>query len=69
MKLVWVVEWVPIDDSFIVAICTEEKTAREIFESFTAPDDGYGWLYINQYALNQALSVELPLEVASKRFK
>jgi hypothetical protein len=45
MKL-YVVEWKPTDDSYLVGIFTSEAGARAAFDAFVDPEDRFGWVYL-----------------------
>jgi hypothetical protein len=63
---IWSVEWSPTDDHFIVALCTSEEKAAEIFNAFSTAD--VGWLYLNEYEADKKQPLELPKQIAERRF-
>lgn len=64
---IFAVEWSPIDDYSIVALCTSESLAREIFEAFTPKSGEYGWLYLNAYEADVLLSWNKPPQRLAER--
>ena len=46
---IYVVEWNPDDDVFIVALCTTLAKALEVYDEFVPAEDGYGRLFLNEY--------------------
>jgi hypothetical protein len=66
MKL-YVVEWKPTDDSYLVGIFTSEAGARAAFDAFVDPEDRFGWVYLNEYEADVVYLLEAPKQLAERR--
>jgi hypothetical protein len=66
MKL-YVVEWMPIGDSFLVGIFTSDAGARDVYDAFIDPHDRYGWLALNQYEADTLNPLEAPKKLAERQ--
>ena len=68
MKL-YVVEWIPVDGSYVVGIFTSEARARSVFDAFDDPEDRDGWVYLNEYETDVVYPLETPKQIAERRIE
>ena len=65
MKL-YVVEWNPVDDSYLVGIFTAEAGGRAAFDGFTDPEDRNGWVFLYEYEADRVNPLEAPKQLAER---
>jgi len=65
----YVVEWNPVDDTYLVGIFTSETKARAAFDSFQPPQDQDGWVFLNEYESDRVNPLEIPKQLAERRIE